>query len=130
MERILLQEAQTNHTGNLKSQLLIIRKHIAADQFYDLHKTALLVQDRHDLVSVVHETLVHVGLVPGCQIVQVLTVTGQPLDSREMTGISQGFIQSPEAADETFGILGNGLGEIASLRGYGSDDGNASFCSV
>ena len=33
MEGILLQEAQTNHSGNLKSQLLIIRKHIAADQF-------------------------------------------------------------------------------------------------
>ena len=52
MERILLQEAQTNHTGDLKSQLLIIRKHIATDQLYDLHQAALLVQDRHELVSV------------------------------------------------------------------------------
>ena len=130
MEGILLQEAQTNHTGDLKCQLLIIRKHIATDQFYDLHEAAFLVQDSHELISVIHKPFVHVGLVPGCQVVQILTVAGQPLDCREMTGICQGFIQSPEAADETFGVLRNGLGEIASLRRYGSDDGNTSFCSV
>ena len=47
-----------------------------------------------------------------------------------MTGVSQRFIQSPEAADETFGVHGNRLGEVTTLRRYGSDDGYASLCAA
>ena len=43
MESILLQEAQTDDSRDLQSQLLIIRQYIASDQLYDLHQAALLV---------------------------------------------------------------------------------------
>ena len=47
-----------------------------------------------------------------------------------MTGVSQRFVQSPEAADETFGVHGNRLGEVTTLRRYSSDDGYASLCAA
>ena len=55
MKCSLLQESQPNHLRNLQDQLLVIRKHIPADQFYDLHQAALLVQDRHQTVPVINE---------------------------------------------------------------------------
>ena len=44
-----------------------------------------------------------------------------------MALISQVPVQTPEAADETLGVLGNRLGEVAALRGYGADDGDGTF---
>ena len=130
MERILLKESQADHTGNLKGQLLIIGKYIAADQLDDLHQAALLVKDCHDLVSVIHKALVHILLIPGSQVCQVLTVAGQPLDRREMSRIGERFVQAPEAAHETLGILGDRFGEVAALGRYGANDRHASFRSV
>ena len=45
--------------------------------------------------------------VPRSQIKQIFTVTCQPVDRREMSGVSKALIQSPETADETFCILCN-----------------------
>ena len=47
-----------------------------------------------------------------------------------MSCISQRLVQSPEAADKTFGIHRDRFGEITALRGYSSDNGYASFGSV
>ena len=49
------------------------------------------------------------GAVPGGEILQILAVAGKPVDCREVAGIGQRFIKSPEAAHKTFGILGNRL---------------------
>ena len=35
MECVLLQEAQSNNSGDFQGQLLVIRKNIATDQFYN-----------------------------------------------------------------------------------------------
>ncbi len=105
MECILLEEAQTDDSGNFQRQFLVIRKNITTNQFYDLHQVAFLVQDRHQLISFVYEILVGIVTVPWCQVIYIFTVACEPVDSREMSCICQGFIQSPEAAYETFGIL-------------------------
>ena len=47
-----------------------------------------------------------------------------------MAGISKGLVQSPEAADKSFRILCNRLGEVAALRGNRTDNGDGTFCSV
>ena len=47
-----------------------------------------------------------------------------------MAFISQVPVQTPEAADETLGVLGNRLGEVAALRGSGADDGDGAFRSI
>ena len=52
MESVLLKKAQTDHSCDFQSQLLIVRKNIASDQLYDFHQRAFLVKDRHDLISV------------------------------------------------------------------------------
>ena len=130
MECVLLQKAQTDNSGNFQSQLLIIRQNVAADQLYDLHQTAFLVQDRYHLISVINKIRAYIICIPARQIGQVFAVAGQPVDRREMTGICQVFIQPPEAADETFRILGNGFRKIAALRRYRTDDRNTSFSSV
>jgi hypothetical protein len=68
--------------------------------------------------------------VPGSQVLQIFAITGQPLDSREMAGIGKGLVQSPEAADKSFRILCNRLGEITTLRGNCTDNGYGTLCSV
>ena len=68
--------------------------------------------------------------VPGSQILQIFAVTGQPLDRREVTGIGEGLVQSPEAADKTLGILSDRFGEVTALRGNRTDNGDGTFCSV
>ena len=130
MEGILLKETEADDTGNFQHQLLIVREYITSDQLYDFHKTAFCVQKSHDLISQVNKVFVDVLLIPGRQITEVFTVTGEPVDCREMAGIGKGFIQSPETADKTFGIHGYRLGEISTLRGNGADNGYASFCSI
>ena len=47
MECVLLQEAQSNNSGDFQGQLLVIRKNITTDQFYNFHQGALGVQDSH-----------------------------------------------------------------------------------
>ena len=69
-------------------------------------------------------------LYQGARSVHIFTVAGQPVDRREMSGICQGLVQSPEAADETLRILCHRLGEIAALRRYGADNGDGPFRSV
>ena len=130
MEGVLLKEAQADDSGDFQRQLLVVRKDVVSDQLHDLHQAALLVQNGNQLVSVVDEIRTHVVRVPACQIGQILAVAGKPVDGREVSGIGQVLVQSPEAADETLGVLGNGLGEVAALRGNGADDGNASLISV
>ena len=117
VKSVLLQEAQTDDSGDLQRQLLIIRKNIASDQLDDLHKRAFLVEDSHDLVSVINEFRGNMLSVPGSQVLQIFAVAGQPLDGREVTGIGKSLVQSPETADKTFGILCDRLGEITTLRG-------------
>ena len=68
--------------------------------------------------------------VPVGQISQIFAVAGKPVNGREMSGIGQGFVQSPEAADETLGVLGNGLGEVTALWGNRADNGHGTFCAV
>ena len=51
--------------------------------------------------------------VPGRKIREVFRVAGQPLDRREVSRVGEVLIKSPEAADETFGVLCDRLGEIA-----------------
>ena len=55
MEGILLKESESDDTGNLQRQFLIIRKNVASNQFYDLHQRTFLVEDRHDLISVCYK---------------------------------------------------------------------------
>ena len=109
MEGVLLEEAQTDYSGNFQSQLLVIRENITSDQLNDLHEGAFLVQDSHELISVCYKFGRDMFSVPGGQIFQIFAVAGEPVDSREMAGISQCLVQSPEAADESLGILGNRL---------------------
>ena len=111
-------------------QLLIIGKDIPADKLDDFHQAAFLSQNRYQLVSVVDKIASHMIRIPARQIRQVFAVAGQPADGGEMSFMGEPLIQSPEAADETFGILRNRLGEITALRGYRADDGYASFRAV
>ena len=55
MERILLKESKTDNPCNLQSQLLVIRKNITTDQLNDFHQRALLVQNRHQLITVAYK---------------------------------------------------------------------------
>ena len=68
--------------------------------------------------------------VPWGQIFQIFTVTGKPVDSREVSGIRQRFVQSPETTYETFGVLCNGFGEVTTLWGNCTDNRNRTFCSI
>ena len=127
---ILLQESQTDHTGNLQNKLLIIRKDIASDQLDDLKQAAFLIQKGHQAVAVIHKFWRHVILIPVAQIIQILAVTGQPVDCREMSGIRKTFVKSPEAAHKTFGVLRYRFGKIASLRRDRSDYSDGTVRSV
>ena len=40
---ILLQETETDHTGDLKNQFLVVREYVASDQLYDFQQAALLI---------------------------------------------------------------------------------------
>ena len=64
VECILLQETKTNHTGNLKDKFLIIREYVASDQFYNLKKTAFLIQKCHQTVAVINEFRRYIVLIP------------------------------------------------------------------
>lgn len=130
MESVLLKETETDNLGDLEDELLVIRENIGSDQFYDLHQAAFLIQDRDELVTVIDKVFIHMLRVPGRKIREVFRVAGQPLDRREVSRVGEVLIKSPEAADETLGILCDRLGEIAALRGYGSDDGYGTFRSV
>ena len=105
MKSVLLEEAQTDDSGNFQRQFLVIRKNVASDQLDDLHQGALLIQDCHELIPVCYKFRGNMFSVPWSQVFQIFTVAGEPVDSREVTGIGKGFVQSPEAADETFGVL-------------------------
>ena len=130
MEGVLLQEAEADDPGDLERQLLVVRKDVVSDQLDDLHQAAFLVQDGHQLIPVVDEIRPHIVRVPACQVRQVFAVAAHPVDGGEVSGIGQVLVQSPEAAHKTLGVLGDGLGKIASLGGYGADNGDASLVSV
>ena len=98
VKSVLLQEAQTDNPGDLQRQLLVIRKNIASDQLDDLHKRAFLVEDSHDLVSVINEFRGNMLSVPGSQVLQIFAVAGQPLDRREVTGIGEGSYPVPRSS--------------------------------
>ena len=57
-------------------------------------------------------------------------VTGQPVDCREVTFVSQCGIQSPEYLNDTQGCLRYRLRNISTWRGYCSDYGQCAFSSV
>ena len=61
---VLLQEAEPDHAGDLQDQFLVVREHVASDQLDDLQQAALLVQERHQAVPVVHELRGNVVLIP------------------------------------------------------------------
>ena len=130
MECILLQETQTDNLCDFKHQLLVVRQYVSSNQLHNFHQAALLYQKRHQTVSVVHKPLIHIVHVPGGQVVYIFRIAGKPMDGREVPGVSQGFIQSPEAAHESLGIHGHRLGEIASLRRHCADDGHGAFGSI
>ena len=64
MERVLLQKTETDHAGNLKHQFLVVRKHVASDQFDDLQQAALLIQQRHQTVAVIYKFRRYIVLIP------------------------------------------------------------------
>ena len=105
MESVLLKETETDNLGDLENELLVIRENIGSDQFYDLHQAAFLIQDRDELVTVIDKVFIHMLRVPGRKIREVFRVAGQPLDRREVSRVGEVLIKSPEAADETFGVL-------------------------
>jgi len=105
VKSVLLEEAQTDDSGNFQRQFLVIRKNVASDQLDNLHQGALLIQDCHELIPVCYKFRGNMFSVPWSQVFQIFTVAGEPVDCREVTGIGKGFVQSPEAADETFGVL-------------------------
>src|SRR5699024_11538149 len=57
-------------------------------------------------------------------------VTGQPVNSREMSLISQGRIQSPEYLYNTKGSLRYRLGNSSSRRRHGADYGQGPFSLI
>ena len=130
MKSVLLKESETDHSGNLKCQFLVIRKNIASDKLNDLHERTFLVEDSHDLVSVINEFRGNMLSVPWSQVFQIFAVAGKPLDRREVTGIGKCLVQSPEAADKSFRILCNRFGEVTTLRGNCTDNRYGTFCSV
>ena len=130
MEGILLKEAKSDDSGNLKSQLLIIREYITADQFNDLHQRAFLIQDRHQLISVSHEFWRYMIAVPWGQVFEVFTVACEPVDRREVSCISKSLIKSPEASYKSFGILSDWFREVTALWGNCTDDGDRTFCTI
>ena len=123
MKCILLQKTKPDHAGNFQNQFLVIGQHIASDQFNNLQKTALLVQQGHQAVTVVHKLWGDMILIPGSQIPEIFTVAGQPVDSRKMPCIGQALIQTPETADKSFRILCDRLREITALWRDRPDDG-------
>ena len=70
------------------------------------------------------------GVVIIAQVIQIFAVTGHPVDSGVVSGISQGFVQCPETTDETFCVLSNRLRKVRALRRYCADDGDRTFCVV
>lgn len=64
MERVLLQETDSDYLCDLQDQLLVVGKHIAADQLDDLHQAALLCQQEDEAVSVIDKFLVHMFHIP------------------------------------------------------------------
>ena len=123
MKCILLQKTKPDHAGDFQNQFLVIGQHIASDQFDNLQKAALLVQESHQAVTVVYKLWRDMILIPGSQIPEIFAVAGQPVDSRKMSCIGQALIQTPETADKPFGILCDRLGEITALWGDRTDDG-------
>ena len=124
MKRILLQEPQPDHAGDLQRQLLIIRKHIGTDQLDRLHQLILRVQKRNDPCPVLNELLIDILRIPRRQIPLILTITLHPVDSRIMPRVSQSLIQPPEATHKTLCIHRDRLRKITALRGHRTDDRN------
>ena len=82
------------------------------DEVLDIiHRGIAIFQQGADVLKQSAGCLLYTSMfsVPGGQIFQIFAVAGEPVDSREMAGISQCLVQSPEAADESLGILGNRL---------------------
>src|SRR5699024_6210849 len=130
VESVLLQEAQADDAGDFQRQFLIIGQYVASDQLDDFHQGTFLIEEGHDLVSKIHKIFIDVVFVPGRQVVQILAVAGQPVDGREVSGVCQRLVQSPETADIPFGVHGNRFREVAALGRYGADDGDGSFRTV
>ena len=130
MESVLLQEAYPDDAGDLDHQLLVVGKHVCADQLNNFHQLAFLVKDRIDPGAVLDEILAQIFFKPGIQVGKILAVAGHPVDGGVMPSVSQRLIQSPEAPGKPFGILGYRLGKIAALGGYGADNRYGAFLAA
>ena len=116
VEGVLLEKAHADDLGDFQDKLLVVGQDVGADELYDFHEAALLVQNASQAGSGSRRSFCpHVPRTRLPRSFKYSRIAGKPLDCREMSCVGQVFVQSPETADETLGILRHRLGEIAAL---------------
>ena len=77
-----------------------------------------------------HPGFVDVLIEPDFHVIQILGVGSQPVDSREVTLVSQFGIQCPEDFNNSKSGLADRLRNITARRRYGSDNGQIAFTGL
>ena len=130
VEGVLLQQTDTDDSRGLDDELLVIGKHIGADQLDDLHQGVFLLKQRAGTVAVFDKLLSEVLLEPRVEVVEVLAVAVNPVDRGIVSCIGERLIERPEYAGEALGVLGDRLGKVRALRRYRADQADAALAAA
>ena len=125
-----MQKVLTDRTGSFHLQTVRSGQSIHTYHLYDLVELCLILKQGHHFLAAAHPVFCNILCKPSGDVVQIQRVTGQPVDCREVTFVSQCGIQSPEYLNDTQGCLRYRLRNISTWRGYCSDYGQCAFSSV
>lgn len=122
-ESVLLEELFLDEIGDLERSLLVLTERILTNELHNFDEIVLELQDGLNSLLIVHEVLVDTveefreDLIVG-------TMGNVPVDGREMLSLGELLIETPEDLDNFEGSRSDGIGEITTGRGHGTDNGD------
>mmetsp|Transcript_22668 Transcript_22668/g.28037 ORF Transcript_22668/g.28037 Transcript_22668/m.28037 type:complete len:203 (-) Transcript_22668:154-762(-) len=122
-EAVLSEVIVADDLGNLKNELVRLSKRILADELHDLGQVILRLEKlTHDGAH--GRKLREVGLVPRVESARVLGVRDEPVDRGEVLTLRKLLVKAPEDLDDAKRGGADGVGEIATGWGDGTDNGD------
>jgi hypothetical protein len=122
-ETVLLEEVITEETSNLKSNLIRLSERVLTDELDDFGKIFFLLKNLVGTSTKGDELGVKV-LIEGLEGLQVTGVGQKPVDGGEMLTLGKTLLKTPENLNNVKGLRSNGLGEITTRGGDGTDNGD------
>mmetsp|Transcript_35117 Transcript_35117/g.87523 ORF Transcript_35117/g.87523 Transcript_35117/m.87523 type:complete len:342 (+) Transcript_35117:341-1366(+) len=122
-EAVLRQEVVLDDLGDLEAKLVRLGQRVLADQLHDLGEVVLRLQDL--LHARAHRDEFRVELcVEGLECAVVLAVRDEPVERGEVLALRQLLVEAPEDLNDAERGRAHWVGEVATGRRDGADDGN------